>query len=58
MPHPFSTLSPIAGRDGRVVDTMTDLVLIAAILELIASAVHLAAAIIEKLPVRKDEEQH
>ena len=37
---------------------MTDLVIItAAILELIVSAVHLAAAIIERLPVRKDKER-
>lgn len=36
---------------------MTDLVLLTAILELIASAVHLAAAIIERLPVRKDKER-
>ena len=57
MPHPSPTLSPLAGRNGKEVATMTDLVLLTAILELIASAVHLAAAIIERLPVRKDKEQ-
>lgn len=36
---------------------MTDLVLLTAILELIANAVHLTAAIIERLPVRKDKER-
>ncbi len=36
---------------------MTDLVLLTAILELIASAEHLATAIIERLPVRKGKEQ-
>ena len=36
---------------------MPDLVLLTAILELIASAVHLAAAIRERLPVRKGKEQ-
>ena len=36
---------------------MTDLILItAAILELIFSVVNLATALIEKLPIRKDEE--
>ncbi len=37
---------------------MTDLVIItAAILELIVSVVNLTTAIIEKLPIRKDEER-
>lgn len=40
----------------REVDTMTDLVLISAVLQLIASAVYLAAVILERLPVRKDRE--
>lgn len=37
---------------------MTDLIIItAAILELIVSVVNLTTAIIEKLPIRKDEER-
>ena len=57
VPHPFPLLSPRVGRNGRVVETMTDLVLMAvAILELAASTVQLVAVILERLPIRKDGE--
>ena len=55
---PLQPYPLLQGRNGKEVATMTDLVIItAAILELIVSAVHLAAAIIERLPVRKGKEQ-
>lgn len=54
---PLQPYPLLQGRNGKEVATMTDLVLLTAILELIASAVHLAATIIERLPVRKGKEQ-
>lgn len=54
---PLQPYPLLQGETGRGVAIMTDLVLLTAILELIASAVHLTAAIIERLPVRKDKER-
>lgn len=56
-PHPSPNIVSFCRAKWEEVATMTDLVLLTAILELIASAVHLAAAIIERLPVRKGKEQ-
>lgn len=56
VPHPFPPIPPIAREMRREVDTMTDLVLIAAILELASNVIGLIAVVMEVLPVREDRE--